>query len=177
MSANQFPVWTCSLLMKFSQLLVPSHSSSVWEYNYTQNAYSSFCLPAAYSVRCISHEAEEMRSLCLYLSICQSAWMSVCLPLRLSWIRQQVTWRAGDHHPITKKKLEMSSSVVHICFFLLLPLLYPFYATILLIKHLSLHFQTACMSTGQCWVGKCTHPCMFCKDLLLTHAADAELVE
>lgn len=114
---NQFPVWTCSLLMKFRQLLVPSHSSSVWECNYTQNAYSSFCLPAAYSVRCISHEAEEMGGLCL--SICQSVWMSVCLPFKLSWIRQQVIWRAGDRHPITKKKLEMSCSVVYICFFLL----------------------------------------------------------
>lgn len=113
--------------MKFSQLLVSSHSSSVWEYNYTQNAYSSFCLPAAYSVRCISHEAEEMRSLCLYLSICQSATLCVRLPLRLSWIRQQVTWRAGDHHPITEEKLEMSSSVVYICFFLLLLLIYTLF--------------------------------------------------
>lgn len=104
-------VWTCTLLMKFSQLLVPSHSFSVWEYNYTQNAYSSFCLPAAYSVRCISHEAEEVMCLCLYLSICQSVWLSVHLPLRLSWIRQQVTWWAGDHHPITKKKLETQISL------------------------------------------------------------------
>lgn len=147
MSANQFPVWTCSLLMKFSQLLVPSHSSSVWEYNYTQNAYSSLCLPAAYSVRCISHEAEEMRSLCLYLSICQSAWMSVCLPLKLSWIRQQVTWRAGDHHPITKKKLEKSSSVVSSYFFLLPPLLYSFYAT-LLFKNIDFHTAWKCMENG-----------------------------
>lgn len=65
--------------MKFSQLLVPSHSSSVWEYNYTQNAYSSFCLPTAYSVRCISHEAEEMRkpvSVSVYLSV----RLNVCMP-------------------------------------------------------------------------------------------------
>lgn len=79
MSANQFPVWTCSFLMKFSQLLVPSHSFSVWEYNYTQNAYSSLCLPAAYSVRCISHEAEEMRSLCLYLSVIPPECLYACL--------------------------------------------------------------------------------------------------
>lgn len=65
--------------MKFSQLLVPSHSFSVWEYNYTQNAYSSLCLPAAYSVRCISHEAEEMRSLCLYLSVIPPECLYACL--------------------------------------------------------------------------------------------------
>ena len=113
MSANQFPVWTCSFLMKFSQLLVPSHSSTVLEYNYTQNAYSSFCLPAAYSVRCMNHEAEEMRSLCLYLSFCQSAWLCVRLPLRLSWIG----WQWHDKQvTITQlpKWIEMSSSVVYI---------------------------------------------------------------
>lgn len=77
-------------IMKFSHLLVPSLSFCVWEYNYSQNAYSSFCLPAAYSVRFIrpwSGRDEEPVS----VSICQSAWLSVCLPLRLSWIRQQVT--------------------------------------------------------------------------------------
>lgn len=154
MSANQFPVRTCSFLMKFSQLLVPSHSSSVWEYNYTQNAYSSFCLPAAYSVKGISHEAEEMKSLCLYPSICQSAWMSVCLPLRLSWIRQQVTWQAGDHHPITKKKLEMSSSVVYICLCVLLSLLYSFGIFI------SFTYKKNIFLKILIWFEKCTHSYM-----------------
>lgn len=55
--------------MTFSQVISPFHSLSVWEYNYVEDAYSSLCLAAVYSVRCISHEAEETRSLCLYLSV------------------------------------------------------------------------------------------------------------
>lgn len=99
LSANQFPVWTCLFLMKFKHLLVPPPPISfcVWEYNYTQNAYSSFCLPAAYSVRFIrpwSGRDEEPVS----VSICQCAWLSVCLLLRLSWIRHQVTQWPADHH-------------------------------------------------------------------------------
>ena len=69
LSAYQFPVQTCSLLMKFSHLFVHSHSSCVGKYNYTKNACSSFCLSAVYSVRSIIPEAEEMISQCLYLYV------------------------------------------------------------------------------------------------------------
>lgn len=69
MLGNKFPVWTCSFQMTFSQVISPFHSLSVWEYNYVEDAYSSLCLAAVCSVRCISHEAEETRSLCLYLSV------------------------------------------------------------------------------------------------------------
>lgn len=78
MLANKFPVWTCWFQMEFSQSLVLGHSFAVWEYNYVQNAYSSLCLAAAYSVRCISHEAEEMRSLSLYLSVSPPEWLYAC---------------------------------------------------------------------------------------------------
>ena len=45
------------------------------------------------------------------VSVCQSARLCVGLCLRLSWIRQQVTLRAGDLRPITKQILEVSCSV------------------------------------------------------------------
>lgn len=64
--------------MTFSQVISPFHSLSVWEYNYVEDAYSSLCLAAVCSVRCISHEAEETRSP-VSLSFCQSP-LSGCMP-------------------------------------------------------------------------------------------------
>lgn len=103
--------------MTFSQVISPFHSLSVWKYNYVEDAYSSLCFAAVCSVRCISREAEETRSLCLYLSV-RVPWVAVCLPLRLSWIRRQVTLQAGDHHLITQKEVRISASVFHCWFFL-----------------------------------------------------------
>lgn len=94
MSANQFPVWTCSLLMKFSQLLVPSPFSSVREYNYVENAYSSFCLPAAYSVRCIrpwSGIDEESVSVSVSPPDCLYAWLLDYPGSGSRWHGEQVT--------------------------------------------------------------------------------------
>lgn len=97
---------------EFQWVISPSHSLSVWEYNYTQNAYSSLCLSAACSVRCISHEAEEMR--CVSRFVCQLAWLSVRPPLGLSTIRQQVICQAGDYHLVAKnKQLRFSKPFIH----------------------------------------------------------------
>lgn len=122
-------------LMEFSQLLVPSYSSSVWEYNYTQNAYSSFCLPAAYSVRCISHEAEEMRS--LYLSV----RLTVCKPASQIILDQAAgdmasRWQSPNYEKETGDELQCSlnlcSSPVNLILFS--------YARPLLTKHFRLHY-------------------------------------